>query len=105
MKSGSAEHSMDVLLSMFQDIETTCRNAETTKPVCNQLLANIKNTMTDRCSVEKSYNQMLQKYRAELLPQVVEGWDNLDEHDKSAMSTMNNFFCGLHYIVGLADQA
>ena len=30
-------------------------------------------------------------------------WDILDE--KSKVSRMNDIFCGLHFIVGLADQA
>ena len=32
-------------------------------------------------------------------------WTELEDGEREAMLKMNNLFCGLHYIVGLADQA
>ena len=46
---------------------------------------------------------MLEEYRTEVLPQVVQNWVELSEEQKEAMSKMNNFFCGLHFLVALAD--
>lgn len=39
-------------------------------------------------------------YRKELLPTVIECWDQITVIEKERM---NNFFCGLHYVVGLAE--
>ena len=105
MKSGSAQHSMDVLLTIFQDIEKACHTAGATNPVCNTLISKIKNTMTDRSIVEKNVNDLLKQFRSEVIPSVVTDWENLPEDVKTEATKMNNFFCGLHHVVGLADQA
>ncbi len=40
-----------------------------------------------------------------MLPDIVEGWDSLTEDQQLSLTRMNNFFCGLHFLVGLADAA
>ena len=55
--------------------------------------------------VEKSFNQLLESYRAEVLPSVVKGWQELTTQEQTQISHLNNFFCGLHLIVGMADTA
>ena len=35
------------------------------------LLANIKNTMSDRHLVQKNFNDLLESYRSEILPDIV----------------------------------
>ena len=44
-------------------------------------------------------------YRAEILPEVMAGWAETNEREKDHLIQMNNFFCGLHFMVGLADCA
>ena len=105
MKSGTAEHSFEVLTDMFSDVQTACANAGTATPVANQIIKNIKNTMTDRCIVEKNVNTLLEQYRSTILPSVTAGWCDLSDEAKASLGRMNNFYCGLHYLVGLADQA
>ena len=61
--------------------------------------------MSDRHSAEKRFNELLQDYRKELLPTVAENWDQMTDTEREQLTRMNNFFCGLHYIVGLADCA
>ena len=70
-----------------------------------KILACIKNTMSDRHIVEKNFNKQLEDYRAEVLPVVVSNWSALSIEEKSNISSLNNFFCGMHVIVGLADTA
>ena len=70
-------------------------------PVARKVISNIKNTMTDRSSVEKSVNKMLETYPANILPEMVDGWTTLPEPVKQSMLSINTFYCGLHYIVGL----
>ena len=55
--------------------------------------------------MQKSFNRLVETYRAEILPDIVSGWSSLSEEDQKDVSRMNNFFCGLHYIVGLAEHA
>ena len=61
--------------------------------------------MSDRHIVQKKFNSVFQEFRANVLPDVVEGWGELDDVEKENMSKVNDFFCGMHYVVGLADQA
>ena len=76
------------------------------KKIAEKILKGITNTMSDRCIVQKKqFNELLQEYRAEVLPSVVGGWEDLTSEQQSKLTTMNNYFCRLHYIVGLADQA
>ena len=39
-----------------------------------------------------------------LLPDVTENWPQMSEIERDQLTSMNNFFCGLHYLVGLADK-
>ena len=70
-----------------------------------QILASIKNTMSDRHVVEKNFNQLLEEYRDQVLPDVIQGWTELTPDQQASISKMNNFFCGLHFLVALADAA
>ena len=50
----------------------------------------------------------LNQYRTilvtEILPTVVDKWEDMSEAEQQQMSTLNEFFCGLHYIVGLSSR-
>lgn len=61
--------------------------------------------MSDRHVVEKNFNELLENYRLEVLPIAIEDWAMLSEVEKAQIQGMNNFFCGLHFITGLADSA
>ncbi len=61
--------------------------------------------MSDRHVVEKSFNCLLEEYRIDVLPSIIEGWDTLSEEEQDKISKMNNFFCGMHLMVGMADTA
>ena len=58
----------------------------------DKILANIKNTMSDRHIVEKKFNGLLEDYRQEILPSVVAGWDAHSEEEQLNLSSLNNFF-------------
>ena len=61
--------------------------------------------MSDRCIVQKKFNTILGQFRKEIVPAVIQGWDLTKEEEQEKMLHMNDFFCGLHYIVGMADQS
>lgn len=68
-----------------------------------QILANIRDTMSDRASTEKAFNRLLEEYRLEILPQVIDGWADMDKEEKNPVQRWIIFFCGLHLLVGMAD--
>lgn len=68
-------------------------------------LYHIRNTMSDRAATEMKFHQLLEEYRSEILPEMVNNWNDLDEEDKTILSHLNNFVCGLHSLVHIADIA
>ena len=69
------------------------------------LLAKIKNTMSDRHIVQKKFNFLLEDYRSEILPTIISDWKELSVAEQDQLSSLNNFFCGMHILVGMADTA
>ena len=61
--------------------------------------------MSDRHAAEKLFNELLADYIAEVLPHVATGWSEARNTEKEILTRMNNFFCGLHFIVGTACKS
>jgi len=60
--------------------------------------------MSDRHVAQKNFNELLQSYRLQI-PDVVLSWCELSPEEQQQVSSLNNFFCGLNMIVGMADTA
>ena len=90
---------LDTFKSILNDIDdNTSVNNDGLK-----LLANIKNTMSDRAATEKKFHDILENYRTDILPKVTEGWEDFTNEERSSCTKMNNFFCTLHLLVNFAD--
>ena len=61
--------------------------------------------MSDRHAAEKLFSDVLSEYLVEILPDVVDGWSDMSNTEKEQLVRMNNFFCGLHFLVALANSA
>lgn len=59
--------------------------------------------MSDRAATEKKFNGLLQTCRAEIIPVIVDDWKNLSKELQDKLSRLNNFFCGLHGLVHIAE--
>jgi len=68
-----------------------------------KMFSSIRNTMSDRHIVQKNFTKLLEEYRVSILPEVISNWSSITEDDKQSLSKINDFFCGLHFVVGLAD--
>lgn len=68
-----------------------------------ELLSNIKNTMSDRASTENFFNKLLQQYKQEIFPNIQLNFNNLTRNEQQLCSQINNFYCGLHLLIGIAD--
>ena len=86
-------------------VEKSCKNAGSSSDVFNEIVGKIKNTVTDRGSVEKKCNSLLQEFRSNVLPLVTNGWDGMSHDERKGLCGINNFYCGLHFVVGPAEQA
>ena len=93
--SGSAQTTLDTFLD---DLDTVC-NALGSTNVFLKILAKLKNTMSDRHAAEKLFSKMLSQISYQT------GWNEMSEEEKEHISRMNNFYCALHFVVGLADAA
>ena len=71
----------------------------------SKIVMQIKNTMSDRHAAEKAFNELLFDFRADILPTIAENWSSMTDEEKEQLTRINNFFCGLHFLVGLADSA
>ena len=70
------------------------------------ILLNIVSTMSDRASTQIKFNELLEDYRANILKEhLSEQWDMMSDAEKSSVTKLNNFFCGLHVLVHAADTA
>ena len=98
MLTGSAELTLHAFKQIVCDLEAVAgeRCGET-------VVAKIKNTMSDRHIVQKKFISLLEEYRSQLLPSIVDDWALLSPAEKDHLSSLNNFFCGMHVLVGIAD--
>ena len=61
--------------------------------------------MSDRHSAGKRFNGLILDFRAKILPTITENWDQLSDSQLEQLTRINNLFCGLHFVVGLANAA
>ncbi|WAR11353.1 hypothetical protein MAR_025533 [Mya arenaria] len=94
MANKSGASTAETLQQIIQDISVYCTQSDNLG-LGYDLLTNIKNTMSDRASTEKTFNGMFDK--------VIDNYDQLSEDEKNLCGQMNNFFCGLHLLVTIAD--
>lgn len=93
MKAGGASDFKELLVNALSDINSTCQAVgKDGTEISNHILVSIKNTMSDRYIVEKKFNELLESYRADSLPDVVQGWDGFTPEQRLSFTRMNNFF-------------
>ena len=100
MLTGSAQQTLDVFKQILSDFQQTVGSQAKAK-----LVTSIKNTMSDRHIVQKNFNCLLEEYRALILSEVITSWNELSFEEQHSMSLLNNFFCGLHLLIGMTDTA
>ena len=102
--SSSANDTLVTFKEILEDLDSV-QYALGKDAVSAKIITKIKNTMSDRHAAEKLFNELLHDYRAEILPTVTESWDQMTESEKEQLLRMNNFFCGLHFLIALAESA
>ena len=70
-----------------------------------ELVTSIKSTMSDQGPTNATFNEQLAELRKEFLPKVVEKWEELSEESKNSLEEMGNFYCKLHLLVNLGEEA
>ena len=99
MATGDAGAYLDLLKDIVKDLAGTDNTAVAS------IVEKMKNTISDQASVNKRLNVLLKSWREELLPLVIEGYHQMGPDQKAQHAAMNNFWCGLHFLVGLSEQS
>ena len=68
-----------------------------------EILSLIRDTMSDRTATEKKFHQLLEDYRAQILPTVMQNWHDMSIDEQVKVSKIHNFYCALHLLVAFAD--
>ena len=69
------------------------------------VLSKLKNTMSDRHVVEKKFSDVLKDHHRDILATIIDSYEQMIPDEQGSISTLNNFFCGMHMVVGMADTA
>ena len=88
MLTGSAQQTLDALKQILSDLEFVVG-----KGVQTSLLSKIKNTLSDRHIVEKKFKNLLEDFRLEILPDVINAWNDLSEEKQQQIAFLNNLEC------------
>ena len=97
VSGGTAEEQLKVMKEVLNDV-IGMKEGKEDRDMVAKIVYSIKNLMSDRCIVQKRFNEIV-------VPTVMEGWENMEEQEQEKVLKMNEFFCGLHFIVGMTDQA
>ena len=92
----NADSALKCWKERVQDIAEALADQTATESAVNEkvdlLLASINNTMSNQCATNGAFNCLLLDVRSDVLPKVVENWDNLSTLEKSKLNNLNNFF-------------
>ena len=104
MEHGTAEAYFDVVIVMMEDIAGFGADKEQNAA---EIILKVKSTISYQASTNKMLNTLPETWREELAPTVVDSWDEMsdDEKHKVMSTSLTNFWCALHVLVGLSDQA
>ena len=99
--TADAKSHLDLFCEISDDV---CSSLENKDEIINKTFINIKNLMYDRCNSQKKISKLFAEFRRNILKHTV-NFDDLSRIEQEKMVEINQFFCGLHYLVWLADQA
>ena len=103
VSSGAAQATLEALQDILEDLSQSAAQQGYSN-AGKDIVTKIKNTMSDRASTQKSFNHILEEYRASTLPTAIRNWETLTEMEKSTMCEMYHFFCGMHLVVNMAEH-
>lgn len=95
----SSEDSLATFKEILSDLDDCLTSGEAGKDI----LLKIRSTMSDRAATESKFVELLETYRGEVLPTILENYDEMSEDAKTAMTKLHMFFCGLHSLIQYAE--
>ena len=88
MNNKAASTTLDSFKEILSDISDLCDdNLENNKLSSGyHILCNIRDFMSDRAKTNIAFTQLLIEYRKDIMPDVIDGWNNFTEEQKNACS-------------------
>lgn len=101
---GDTKTQMEELKQAIADYSEiiSCNNQQA-EITFNKLILSLRNLMTDQHIVNKKFREDFESLRRSLLEKCVSGWDKLSEAEQQKSVRINQWFCLLHVLLGLAD--
>lgn len=97
-------HFFNMIKTIFTNLgELTDKENKNKKTA--EIIVTIKNMMTDRHIVNTSLKNLLEKWKSECLPLVIENYDTFNSDMKKSLLDINHFKCNLHVLVNLGTHS
>ena len=103
--SGEAKTYFDTFRELLTEAATMLVAPQDCDHKVNTLVSSIKNVMTDRCATNASFVDELKTWRNEVLPLVIENYNDLPDSEKEKLTHVNHLFCSIHVIHNLGIYA
>ena len=101
---GTAERLFDSIKNCLEKTAVHLTKVKKTDQLPKMLL-NLKNTMTDRHSVNDCVDDLLEQWKTEIAKVTIDGFNEIDENEQKIFTSINRLRCSLHFLLGLADAA
>ena len=104
MNNKAALTTLDTFKEILSDISDLCDdNLENNKLSSGyHILCSIRDFMSDRAKSNIAFTQWLIDYRKDIMPDVIDGWNDFTEEQKKCLLENKKLFCGLHLLVNFA---
>ena len=101
---GTAERPFDSIKHCFEKTAVHLIKVKKTDQLLKMLL-NLKNTMTDRHSVNDCVDDLLEQRKTEIAKVTIDGFNEMVENKQKIFTSINRLRCSLYFLLGLADAA
>ena len=106
MARGDTNSFIETLDSLFKDLaETYSEDLDRINQIKTQMIANIKNLMTDRHIVNKTFKDKFEGLRRDLFTKHLDGFKSLPKDQQDHLVELHGLFCGLHVLANMGTEA
>ncbi|CAD6200198.1 unnamed protein product [Caenorhabditis auriculariae] len=92
-------------ITAFKALANQFKTPGAPKDCFDQFIAQVTCTMSDKAATQLKFNELVEHYRATVIPAVVSGWSDRSFEEQQRLMTFSNFFCQLHVIANFARVA
>ena len=93
MHNKASSTTLDTFKEILTDISELCNGSLENNEISHgyHILCNIRDFMSDRAKTNISFTGLLIDYRKQIMPEVVDEWDDLTDAQKMPVLVNNNF--------------